>query len=221
MFIFVFAISTEKLHANKLTNSLNACKSSVKSSTTRYWGQIKDLRQNVRIFLDYNRTYNASKFLVLNYLGFSVSGWPLWSVPEAHFIYKSKLSQEQKKQVDDLLNRSSYSNKTDEVQATYENIYSWRRARRAYFLVLSLVTSGIAVDRFLDYVPLSYLVQGKEGLVELKLDRIGEDYQKNYQENITPDYREFLKEIEKDKEVWKLLLEIYKDKKGEDENEKV
>ncbi|MEC9282767.1 MAG: hypothetical protein VX642_08645 [Bdellovibrionota bacterium] len=172
------------------------------------------MKKDLGLFLDYNWTYNGAKTIGFNYLGYIATGWPIWYFPEIHFYYKNSLSKEEKSEVDRILNSSTALPIPSALNKPIKTIKGFRRARKAFAMTIFLVSSGQAMGSLLEMIPLSYLLEGKDGLVELKLDRIEKDYRLKYGEEISSEYRNYLKGIEEDKELLKILLEIYKDFEG-------
>ena len=210
--VFVFSIClVEVSKATPINSSWSRCTVSAKKSIQVF----SNLRQNLRIQLDYSRLYNVSKFLGINYLGFMLSGWPLWYFPEVHSYYKNHLSYEQKRQMDEILRRPKTKIKAENLEPALSRIRSWKQAKKVYLFLLGMLSTGMAIDHFLEYIPFSYLIEGRDGLVELKVDRITQDYLEKYEEELSPEYKSYLANLEKDKKLLRLLIEIYKDKKGE------
>ncbi|MAF90465.1 MAG: hypothetical protein CL674_04265 [Bdellovibrionaceae bacterium] len=210
--VLVFSICfVQSSEATEINSTWSQCRTSIKKSVK----EVSKLRQKLRIQLDYSKLYNVSKFFGLNYLGFVLSGWPLWYFPEVHSYYKNHLSYDQKRQIDEILNQPKNKVEPTNLEPALTSIRSWKQAKKIYLFLLGLVSSGMALDHFLDYIPYSYLVEGRDGLVELKVDRITQDYLEKYQQELSPEYKSYLADLERDKKLWRLLIEIYKDKKGE------
>jgi hypothetical protein len=161
----------------------------------------------IRTLSKYNPGYQTFKAGIYNSIGFMVSGWPIWHFPELHMFYRNKLSENEKLQLQRIIEKDEFNTDT-KLNSYKKNIKQWNSARSAWAMALALALTGQAVN---EIVPLEYIAHGKSGIVEYRVEAIEKLYIEKLGEKLDADTLASIRENEQSKSLIKLLNDAYKD----------